>query len=132
MDWEHSAIIRQGTVNVLQIQDGTTIPCSYSLKEISTGKSRMFWGIGLMLTIEGKETEARAKGNLESFSPVLKAAGRQLAENGQILMVAGNAEGYYETGMSGSSGYGYVDQLQREAFHILDPLPSATPWATPL
>jgi len=126
MTWEHYTESKTGRTVVLRTSDGKRFPCTYRLENIHTGKSRVFWGMRLFVMVEGTETEARLKGDYGSLSPLLDTANGVLEGNGWVLQVAGNAEGYHESGLSGPSGYGYVSHLQREAFFILDPVPEGT------
>lgn len=78
----------------------------------------MFWGYSVSIKTETKEIVGKSQGYVGTYRYALDDCNRKLALDGLILRVAGNAEGYSESALSGPAGLGYLEG-RPEAVEIL-------------
>ena len=76
---------------------------------ILTGKQRVFSGLYISITIGSKKIIGKSHGAQESYQAALHDCNRQLQAIDMILLAAGNLDDYSESGLSASSGMGYIN-----------------------
>jgi hypothetical protein len=108
MAWEHFEINDGDFCNVLEKASNELCECLYEIGTLTTGKSRVFWGYQIIVYYKGVAIAGRSKGYSETYSLALKDCNSQMAEQGLILLVAGNLSTYSESAMTGPAGYGYL------------------------
>ncbi len=121
MTWEHFRLIQSGYCKILNTQNNTEIDAIYELHTISTGKQRVFWGRSITLRSEQFNVVEKVAGDTDSYQQALRNCNERLDTMKLRLLVNGNSERYYETALSGSSGYGYIDGVGKpERVSIMD------------
>jgi hypothetical protein len=119
MAWEHFDIRDHGLCKVKDKASGEVLDCPYERGIVNTGKSRVFAGYKLIVNFAGKEIVGRDKNCSESYLSALQDCNKQMEAVGGLLLVAGNAPGYYETGLSGGAGFGYIHGKKGAAVNIM-------------
>ena len=112
MPWEHLNTTRAGDCPVVSVTTGQTVTATYALGRVSTGRSRVFWGYQLVVSVAGVDFTGRSQGESGSYLPAVRACADALQAAGWQLRVAGTAPGYSESAMSGGAGFGYVEGVQ--------------------
>lgn len=118
MTWEHFNIEQSGKCKIIHDESGNLIDCEYARGIITTGKSREFWGYQILIKVGNEEMAGRDHANSETYAIALEDLNSKLESKGLSLLVAGNANSYSESPMSGGSGYGYTEG-QQEAVDIM-------------
>lgn len=106
MGWMH--YIQSGPSENIKVftTDGHSIEASIWEESVTTGKQRVPKGVRTLVQFEEK-THASAVSDSEYRA--LKDLAQQLGKDGYHLHVWGVDAGFYQTGLSEGSGYGYVD-----------------------
>lgn len=118
MPWEHFEVRKTGICDVQCLSTGETFNARYRLEFISTGKQRVYWGHQLVIELPEMSIVGRVKGGGGSYISELQLCNAQLQDAGLRLLVAGNDPTYYVTGLSESSGFGYISG-HKKAVHIM-------------
>jgi hypothetical protein len=116
MDWETIKSLKDGACKLEN--SGVVSECRYSLVSVYTGKQRVFQGYRLTIVCVGKEFIGEAQG--ENMSSALTMCVDELeAEFGAEakLLVNGLDPNFKESGLSGNTGFGYIDD---ECVHMMD------------
>ncbi|WP_242122203.1 hypothetical protein [Sphingomonas lacusdianchii] len=121
MVWRHYEIRGRGTVSVLG-DDGVAIDATYNSGLVATGKTRVFAGYFVRLTLpSGTEF-------LGEDEHSLRSALLRLASNMSAVKLAPQCAGldprWRESALSENSGFGYF-VFHPEPVHMMDPTPSA-------
>lgn len=96
--------------------DGEAVAARYEVGLIETGRSRVFAGYYIRVTSpEGVEWLGE---DTRSILGALHAANEVAANDGGALMCAGLDDDFYETGLSGNTGYGYIGRS--DAIYMMD------------
>ena len=119
MVWEHFDSRGHGFCKVKDKATGEILDCRYEIGIVYTGKSRVFAGYKLTVNFSGKEVVGRDKNCSESYSLALQDCNQQMEAADGLLLVAGNADGYHETGLSGGAGFGYIHGQTGDAVNIM-------------
>jgi len=123
-NWKHYEPHQTGTTCVIDhegVQD-----CRFEIGRVTTGRQRVFsrWFVKVTMP-NGAEFIGEDPHNIRS---ALADVDRQLEHRHCILVAAGIEDGFYETGLSQNSGYGYLPDVDR-AVHIMDlPPPRLRDW----
>ena len=110
MSWEHFETLWQGPVCVVVKETGIALSATCHYERITTGKSRSFHGERLTLRADEFELVHALKGTQPDPLALLRAFAQELDAAGFIVLVAGTAPGYRESGLSAGTGYGYVER----------------------
>jgi hypothetical protein len=114
MDWKRYQPRRSGQCHI--DIGGEDVLADFELGIIETGRTRVFSGEYIKVIVpEGDEWLA------EGWSPLaaLRALDEEIALVGARLLCAGLHEGFYESGLSAGTGYGYIHGY-RGAVHMLE------------
>lgn len=121
MSWLHYNPYHQKMICVKTSDELVMMKCQ--LGTVSTGKSRVYAGYYVRLFLDdGSFLDGRDPHNLR---PALEALAIEANKHGLTLLVAGLSDNFYETGLSGNSGGGYIGSRENaRPVHMLDPLPA--------
>ena len=122
MPWEHFEVRKTGICHVQRLSMGEFFDARYRLEFISTGKQRVYWGNQLVIELPEMSIVGRVKAGGGSYISELKLCNAQLEDVGLRLLVAGNDSTYYVTGLTESSGFGYING-HKKAVHIMQRCP---------
>lgn len=116
MSWKKYQPIKSGDCDLAF--DGEVAAAHYEVGLIETGRSRVFAGYYVRVTSsEGGEWLGE---DARSMLGALHAAHEVAAHDRGALMCAGLDDGFYETGLSGNTGYGYIGRS--DAIYMMDRL----------
>ena len=118
MPWEHLTSTRAGDCPVVSATTGQTVTATHALGRVSTGRSGVFWGYQLVVSVVGVDFTGRSQGESGSYLPAVGACAEALQAAGWRLRVADTALGYSESVMSGGEGFGVVEGVQ-DAVHLM-------------
>lgn len=118
MAWEHFDENRE-LCKLQHVATGEVIEGSYNKSIVTTGKSRVFNGYRIVVYFLDVAIEGRDTNYSESYTKALKDCNKKLEAEGWRLLVAGNAPGYYETGLSCGRGQGYIKGQKGPAVDIM-------------
>lgn len=107
--WERFRPGASGRCALRRAGDGAILSGDYERGTVATGKSEVFWGYYVSIKTETKEVVGKSQGYAGTYRYALDDCNRKLALDGLILLVAGNAEGYSESALSGPAGFGYLE-----------------------
>lgn len=116
MQWETQEMLRDGTCKISS-KDESDLTGTYQLTRIYTGRSRLFWGYRLTVSVGGNEYIGNSRQNMIS---AVRQCGQLMREAGYGLQIMGMAKGFAESGLSVDSGYGYLAGSQ---VHMMDDCP---------
>lgn len=120
MVWRHYEIRARGKVSVLG-DDGVAIDATYNSGLVATGKTRVFAGYFVRLTLPGG-TEFLGEDEHSLRAALLRLASNMSAVK-LVLQCAGLDPRWRESGLSENSGYGYF-VFYPEPVHMMEPMPS--------
>ncbi len=98
--------------------DGEVVAARYEVGFIETGRSRVFAGYYIRVT--SPEGAVWLGEDTRSILGALRAAHKVAANDRGALICAGLDDGFYETGLSGNTGYGYIGRS--DAIYMMDRL----------
>lgn len=108
-NWERFRPGASGRCALRRVGDGAILSGDFERGTVTTGKSEVFWGYRVSIKTETKEIVGKSQGDAGTYRDALDDCNRKLALDGLILRVAGNAEGYSESALSGPAGFGYLE-----------------------
>lgn len=120
MAWKNYSVWNSGTVAII---DGNSASrdARFEIGVIETGRQRVFHRFYLRLTLPDGET-ILGEDPYNVYTAVLDANEQLEARNSQMI-AAGVEPGFYESGLSHNSGYGYLPGFD-VAIHMMDMPPS--------
>lgn len=122
MTWEHNETFRRkgdGWI-YLHTQQGESKQATYQLAKVTTGKSRVFKGYRVLITL-ADSTQQWQGDDADSIVCALKNCAHAIATDGLLLNVAGLHSEFSESGLSYNSGFGYLNEREG-AIHIMEPI----------
>ena len=117
MNWEHSEALRVGELRLIADNEADkTIPASYVLDSVSTGRSRVFHCYTLSVFVGDSVyvgTDSRLLiGAVQACAENLRAAGLR-------MRIAATAKAFSESGLSYNTGWGYLPG-RAKASHMME------------
>ena len=99
--------------------DGTDSVGTYRMGTVLTGRTQVFEGYRVELTVDSKIFTGHDSHSI--LKALLRVSATVYAE-GYSLLVAGTSEAFYETGLSFNSNYGYLKNVDGQ-MHLMAPVP---------
>lgn len=101
MEWKHFRMMHKSSVTGICNQD--ILPCLIEIGRVETGKNRVQMGSYCRIECGGYQICSE---ETTLFQSVIKASG-QLEEIGIEINIYAFQKGFYESGMSANTGWGY-------------------------
>jgi len=115
MVWKKHRAHREGECHVNL--NGEGIIAQFEMGIVETGRQRVY--SGNYVKVIGPDGEEWLGEDASSMRDALRALDEDIGRDGGRLLCAGLVDGFYESGLSVDTGYGYIDGYPR-AVHMME------------